>query len=121
MRKDKEYIHKFFLIEAHETGAIKEYLEGMAQQGLFFHKRKGAFWFFQEGTPKKIYYYVDIFDGASWFDSRAEEETLNYKEFCEENGWTYLYTEGKYQYFCSENEHAVPIETDQKRKASYTL
>ena len=114
--KKKEMISRFFLIPHYEIGAIEEYLEKMALEGLFFCERRGYRWYFKKGEPKKLRYYVDIFDKASWFDTRPESETLDYLEYCRAGGWEHICTDGKYQFFYSENEDAVAIETDQKKK-----
>ena len=114
--KETKMIRKFFPIPHYEVKAIEEYLENMALEGLFFYQRKGAIWYFKKGEPKKLRYYVDIFDKASWFDTRPENETLDYLEYCKNSGWEYIFTDGKYQFFCSEQEDAVAIETDQKQK-----
>ena len=76
---------------------------------------------FEKTEPRKVKFYIDAFERASWFDTRAEEETLDYKEYCERAGWNYVCTEGKFQVFYTEDMEAVSIETDLNKRLKTIL
>lgn len=105
----------------YEIHAYQEYLEKMAAKGLLVQAISGNTFYFRKTEPKNVRFYVDVFEKASWFDSRAEEETLDYKEYCEGAGWNYVCTNGKFQVFYSEEEHPVPIETDLNKRLRMIL
>lgn len=110
--KNKDIITKIKNIPIYELSAMQEYLEAMAEQGLFFVKHNGLFWTFIKGEPQKVHYYVDMFDKASHFDSRPEAETIDYLEYCASCGWIHIFTEGKLQFFASYDENPIDIQTD---------
>lgn len=106
------YIKKVFLHTAYDLKTIEDYLENMAANGLMFVKQVGIFFYFKKCEPAKLRFCVDVFGKASMFDSRPESDTLDYITYCEESGWHYLYSNGKLQYFFTEDETATPIQTD---------
>lgn len=110
--ENNTYIKKVFLHTAYDLKAIEDYLENMAANGLMFVKQVGIFFYFKTCEPEKLKFCVDVFGKASMFDSRPETDTLDYITYCEESGWHYLYSNGKLQYFFTENENATPIQTD---------
>ena len=112
MNKDSSIVKKIHPILRYETEACAEYLEKMAAKGLFIKSINNYVFCFEKTEPRKVKFYIDAFERASWFDTRAEEETLDYKEYCERAGWNYVCTEGKFQVFYTEDMEAVSIETD---------
>lgn len=121
MKKDKNKKHTLHPIPVYELGAIREYLEKMARKGWMFEGFHRNLFSFQKTAPKDVYFYVDVFEQGSWFDTRAEEETLDYVEYCENAGWNYVCTNGKFQIFYTENPNAIPIETDLKKRLSLIM
>lgn len=113
MDYDKKYIKKRFLFSVYDLKVVETFLEEMAEEGLMFVKQNGQMFYFEKCEPKKIKFYVDVFDRASVFDTRAEAATEEYIEYCKASGWEYICTSGKLQYFYTENEKATPIQTDE--------
>lgn len=113
---NKDIISKVKVIPVYELNAIQEYLEAMAEQGLFFVKHSGMVWKFKKGDPRKVHYYVDVFDKATMFDTRPEAETIDYIEYCKSCGWEHILTEGKLQFFISCDENPVDIQTDSEQR-----
>lgn len=114
--KDKEIVTRIKMTPIYELNAVREYLESMAEKGLFFVGRKGLSYRFKKGTPQKLKYYVDVFDKGSFFDTQPEANTVDYIEFCQSNGWKYICTEGKLHFFVSFDENAVDIQTDEAQR-----
>lgn len=113
MDNDKKYIKKRFLFSAYDLKGVEAFLEEMAEKGLMFVKQNGQKFYFEECEPRKIKFYVDIFNRASVFDTRAEAVTEEYIEYCKASGWEYICTSGKLQYFYTEDEKVTPIQTDE--------
>lgn len=115
MIKEK-LIRKIFVSQLYELTAVEQFLEEMALKGLMFVKATGMIYYFRECEPKKVKFAVDIFDKASVFDTREANSTLEYIDYCKEAGWKFLYSTGKIQFFCTELEDMVEIQTDDKIK-----
>ena len=110
--ENKKYIKKLYLFSSYDLKAIETFLEEMAAKGLMFVKQSHLFFYFEACKPKKVRFYVDVFDKASIFDTRPEPETEEYIEYCKASGWQHLFTSGKVQYFYTEDQQAPPIQTD---------
>ena len=108
----KDLYKKIFTAAQYDFKAIEEYLEKMALKGYMFTEIKGIFWCFEKCEPTKLRFQVDNFDKATIFDGASEGETTEYVEYCEQCGWHYITGNGKMQFFYTEDENAVPIQTD---------
>lgn len=121
----EKLLRKIFFTNVYDLKAVEEFLEDMAEQGWMFVKQKGMFYYFKPCQPRKLHFAVDIFDKATIFDTRPEAQTREYIEYCRECGWNFLYTNGKFQIFYSEEEEPVSIQTDDRIKLKlihkYTL
>lgn len=106
------YIKKVFFHTSYDLKSIEDYLESMAANGLMFTKQVGIFFYFKKCEPVKLRFCVDVFGKASMFDSRPEPDTLDYITYCEESGWHHIYSNGKLQYFYTEDDNVTPIQTD---------
>ena len=115
----EKLIRKMIFAGPYDLKAIEEYLEEMAAKGFWFVKQKGLFYYFRKDVPRKVHFAVDVFDKASMFDSRPEAKTEEYIDYCEECGWKFLYSNGKIQFFYTEETNPVPIQTDQRLKLKY--
>ena len=112
-KKNKLY-REWFWGSQYDVEAMREHFEQMAAKGLMLKEIKGVMYCYERCEPKKVRFCVDCFDKATSFDTKAEPETLEYIEYCEKAGWHYVCTNGRLQYFCSEDSEAVPIQTDNK-------
>ncbi len=106
------YIKKVFLHTSYDLKVIEDYLENMAAKGLMFVKQIGIFFYFKKCEPAKLRFCVDVFGKASIFDTRPEAATLDYITYCEESGWHHIYSNGKLQYFFTDDDNVTPIQTD---------
>lgn len=109
-------IRKIYLAGSYDLKAVEEFLEEQAQNGLMFVKQKGIFYYFEKCEPKKVHFAVDVFEKASIYDTRPEAKAQEYIEYCEECGWKFLFSNGKIQFFYSEEENPVDIQTDDELK-----
>lgn len=111
--KNKNKLYKeWFWGSQYDVEAMREHFEQMAAKGLMLKEIKGIMYCYEHCEPKKVRFCVDCFEKATSFDTKAEPETLEYIEYCEKAGWHYVCTNGRLQYFCSEDTEAVPIRTD---------
>ena len=121
----RRLIRKIYFAGPYDAKALEEFLEEQAQNGLMFVKQKGIFYYFEKCEPKKVHFTVDVFEKASIFDTRPEAKTQEYIEYCEECGWKFIFSNGKVQFFYSEEENPVDIQTDDQLKLKiihkYTL
>lgn len=109
---DKKLYKEFFWGSQYDIGALEEHFEKMAERGLVLAAVKGAVYSYERRKPVRLRFQVDCFDGGSSFDTKAEKGTLEYIDYCEQAGWHYICTEGRLQFFCTEDTEAVPIQTD---------
>lgn len=112
MDAKKKYIKKFFCASSYDLKAVESFLEEMAAQGLMFVKQSNMFFYFEECEPKKVKFYIDVFDKASTFDTSPDPSTQEYIEYYKKCGWQYIFTNGKAQFFYTEDESVTPIQTD---------
>lgn len=117
----KKLVKKIFVAQQYEGGAIETFLENMAEQGYWFVKMQGIFFYFEPCEPKKVRFQVDYFDKASIIDTNPEEKTLEYIEYCKECGWEHVFSSGKMQIFRTEDENAPDIHTDDAIKLKYIM
>lgn len=110
-KKSKLY-KEWFWGSQYDLKALCVHFEQMAAKGLMFKGVKGLTYCYERCEPKKVRFCVDCFDKATGFDTNAEPETLEYIEYCEKAGWHYICTNGRLQYFYTEESSAVPIRTD---------
>lgn len=113
---NKDIITRVKVLPIYELDAIGKYLENMAEQGLFLVKHSRMYWKFRKAEPRKVHYYVDVFDKATMFDTRPEAETIDYIEYCKSCGWEHILTEGKLQFFISYDENPIDIQTDSEQR-----
>jgi hypothetical protein len=107
----------FFNFLPYECEAAEEYLEAMAEKGWLLQSVTGPFLKFKKVEPKKIKYTVDVLHKISEFDHKDSDIALEYREYCQEAGWTYVCQKGKILVFYSEDyENTIPIHTDGNEK-----
>lgn len=110
--KKRKLYKEWFWGSQYDSEAMCRHFEQMAEKGLMFKSVKGLTYCYEWCEPKKVRFCVDCFDKATSFDTNAEPETLEYIEYCEKAGWHYVCTNGRLQYFYTDDSSAVPIRTD---------
>jgi len=120
--KKKRTIWSFFELD---YKAMEVYLEDMAQRGWMLKKINQLYATFEEITPRKVHFTVDVFEKAGALVSENTEEAREYRELCEEAGWHFIDARRHLQFFYSEAEQRpTPIQTDletEKRIVSSSL
>lgn len=107
----------YFIYAPYECTAVEEYLEQMAAKGWLLHGIKGPLFKFKKIIPQKIKYSVDALNKISIFDHKDPEVALEFREYCNTAGWTYICQTGKIQIFYAEEDKKVtPIHTDEDEK-----
>lgn len=92
------------LFEPYECNAVKEYLESMAEKGWMLQSISMNFFKFKKIEPRKISYSVDTLHKISIFDTKDNDEVLEYRRSREADGWRFICQANKVQIFASEYE-----------------
>ena len=104
----------------YESTSFEEYLAEMSLKGWLIEKISAndllGFMTFRKVEARKRIFCVDIFGLASDSDNRPRGQTADYVELCKAAGWEFLCKRGKMLVFFSEDENAVPIQTDEELK-----
>ncbi|MCM1988334.1 DUF2812 domain-containing protein [Oceanirhabdus seepicola] len=96
-----------------EYKILEEYFEKMAAKGWMLKEYKKSIMVFEEIEPKELDFNVSLFYNTTPFDYPDHEKDNEYRELCEESGWTFCASNQLYQVFCKEkNQEAIPIHTD---------
>ncbi len=107
----------YFIYLPYECTAVEEYLELMAEKGWLLKSVKGSLFKFTKTKPRKIKYSVDVLDKVSIYDHKDTDIALEYREYCQAAGWTYVCQTGKIQIFYTEEDSkTISIHTDEREK-----
>lgn len=109
MREYRNFLARFALYD--KTGICK-YLEKKAAKGWMLVEMGLFFWKFKRIEPQKLKFSVVYFKNASEYDPRLTESQLRFQEYCEYTGWKFAASRAQTLVYYSENENAVPLETD---------
>ena len=92
--------------------AITTHLADMAAKGWMLEKLGAWGWRYRRTEPKKLRFSLAFFPAASQFDSVPSEGLETYRDYCAAAGWQLAAESAQVQIFYTEDENAVPIETD---------
>ena len=92
--------------------AITTHLSDMAAQGWMLEKIGGWGWRYRRTEPRKLRFSLTFFPAASQFDAAPSEGLETYRDYCAAAGWQLAVESAQVQIFYTEDENAVPIETD---------
>ena len=84
MAKNVKTVRKSF--EYRQCDDFAAYLNHMARQGWHFKQELYGL-IFEQGEPEDAVYAVEVFSGASEYDTRPEPRTEEFAEYCEAAGW----------------------------------
>ena len=112
MAKNRKTVRKAF--EYRSCDDFAAYLNHMARQGWHFKEWRAGL-VFEKGEPEEAVYAVEVFSGASEYDTRPEPNTREFAEYCEAAGWQFIDSTRKFVVFKQVREDAVPIMTDEER------
>ena len=91
--------------------AITAHLSDMAAQGWMLENIGGWSWRYRRAEPKKLRFAL-VFFPTSQFDPQPTEGLEAYRDYCAAAGWHLAAESAQVQIFYTEEEAAVPIETD---------
>lgn len=109
MREHRKFLARFALYD--KTGICK-YLENKAEKGWMLDEMGVLFWKFKRIEPQKLKFSVVYFKNASEYDPKLTESQLRFQEYCEYTGWKFAASRAQTLVYYSENEEAIPLETD---------
>lgn len=112
MAKNTKTVRKGF--EYRSCDDFAAYLNHMARQGWHFTGWRAGL-VFEKGQPEDAVYAVEVFSGASEYDTRPEPNTREFAEYCEAAGWQFIDSTRKFVVFKRVREDAVPIMTEEER------
>jgi len=93
---------------------VERHLEKMAAKGWQFDSIGSFGWKYKKVEPAQLKYSVTYIPEASDFDPEPLEKQKEIEAYCAEAGWKKVGSWMQMQIFCSENQEAVPIETDEE-------
>ncbi len=94
--------------------AMEEYLEEMAEKGWMLEKVGNYLAKFKAIEPRKLKFYVDVFKEEGPLTPEKTEESEEYRNLCQESGWTFITSRNYLQFFYADrNSQPVPIQTDE--------
>ncbi|MCJ7688764.1 MAG: DUF2812 domain-containing protein [Clostridiaceae bacterium] len=115
--RSKDTKRTFFKYLSYECSALEEYLENMAGKGWLLESTKRGFFKFRKIETRKIKYSVDILNKVSIFDHKDSDVSLEYRQYCDAAGWTYICEDGMVQIFYTEGDKDITsIHTDEEEK-----
>ncbi|WBW99343.1 DUF2812 domain-containing protein [Oceanirhabdus sp. W0125-5] len=96
-----------------EYKSLEKYFENMALKGWIMKEFKKGMMIFEECEPRDLDFNVSLFYNTTPFDYPDNEKDSEYRELCEESGWTYCASNQLYQvYYKEKNQEVVPIHSD---------
>ena len=113
MRSKKRRVESFLFYQYTD---IERHLTRMAERGWQLEAITSFGWRYRRAEPKRLTYSVTYFADASEFDPEPTEDQQVYLDYCAQAGWRFVAQWAQMQIFCSEEEHPVPIETDEQEK-----
>ncbi|MCB2298024.1 DUF2812 domain-containing protein [Clostridium tagluense] len=115
--RSKDTKTTIFMYLPYECSAVEGYLDEMAEKGWLLQSIKGVFFKFKKTEIEKIKYSVDVLNRVSVFDHKDSDVALEYREYCEAAGWTYVCEHVKTQIFYTHGDkEAISIHTDEEEK-----
>ncbi|MBO5888771.1 MAG: DUF2812 domain-containing protein [Clostridia bacterium] len=109
MREYRKFFTHFALYD--KTGICK-YLENKAADGWLLVDMGSVMWEYKRIEPRNLKFSVVYYSKISDYDPLLTEGQRNFVEFCEHSGWNFAASFEQTFVFYTENEDAVPIETD---------
>ena len=90
------------------------YLEQMAAEGWMLQIYMDDMLFFRKSMPRKLRFAVDALskEQSKIDEKMSDDHVQEYLELCQECGWTKVCSNGWFYIFCTEDENALPLQTD---------
>ena len=92
---------------------VEEHLSAMAAKGWRLEKAGNTLWKYRRAGPASLRYAVTYNAGASQFNPGPTEGQESLAELCAAAGWEKVSDWAQAQIFSTEDQNAVPLETDE--------
>ena len=109
MKETRLFLARFALYD--KTGICK-FLKKKAARGWMLDEMGVLFWKFKHIESQQLKFSVIYFKNASEYDPKLPESQLRFQEYCEYTGWEFAASRGETLVYYSEDEDALPLETD---------
>lgn len=104
-----------------DTDYLKQKLETMAQKGWKLTK-VGTFLTFKRSEPENLQFEIDYFASDLTWTSNNDPIIMDYKQLCEDSGWTYRGNAQQLFIFSAPaNQEITPLQTDEELKRQILL
>jgi hypothetical protein len=98
---------------------MEAYFEKMAKEGWMLEKIGEVWATFYEATPENLQFTIDVFEGSGILIPEETEETKEYRELCEKNGWHFVASIKELQiFYAPAKEDVTPLQTDEELEES---
>lgn len=112
--KTKWVFYRFMPFEYED---LEKYLNNMALKGWILEDIRGYFLKLKRIEPRKLKYSINMIDEISFFDLRDSDESMKYRDYCEEVGWKFICERDKIQiYYSEEDLEIIDVHTDEREK-----
>lgn len=105
----REYLLTYTL---YDRSRIEAHLEKMAKRGWLLERIGPGGWRYRRIEPQSLRFSVVYFPRTSQFAPIPSEGLETFRDYCASAGWTFAADSAQMQVFYTEDENAVPIETD---------
>jgi len=109
----KDTKRRFETLCLYDYRGVEEHLSAMAARGWRLEKAGNQFWKYRRAEPADVRYAVTYSDEASQFNPGPTEGQQSLEDLCAAAGWTKVSDWFQMQIFSTEDENAVPLETDE--------
>ncbi len=94
---------------------MEAYIEKMSSDGWHLESIGEVWATFREGKPQNLRYSIDVFEQSGTLTPEVTDELKEYRNLCEESGWTFVTSIKHLQIFVSkEEDHLLPLQTDEE-------
>lgn len=109
--KDAKYQRNTLCL--YDYRGVEEHLSAMAAKGWRLERVGARLWKYRRAEPARVRYAVTYSAGASQFNPGPTEGQQSLAELCAAAGWEKVCDWFQMQIFSTEDENALPLETDE--------
>ena len=109
----KESKRRFETFNLYDYQGVEAHLSRMAAEGWRLERTGVWFWTYRRAEPARVRYAVTYSQNLSQFDPVPTEGQEVLEDLCEAAGWKSVCGWNQMQIFATEDEHPVPLETDE--------
>ena len=109
----KDLKYRWNTLCLYDYRGVEEHLSAMAAKGWRLEKAGNTLWKYRRAEPASLRYAVTYNAGASQFNPGPTEGQESLAELCAAAGWEKVSDWAQAQIFSTEDQNAVPLETDE--------